>query len=182
MSNNNIDAINYKGIVSLKVIDYKSKRLKKQATIHNNGSDTLFYFLCNCLAKNYSEDYAPLAIDAFANTYSNTSNEDALQSALAYRVLLSSQNVIKDLKIKLDDTIITTYSYAVKFSTIIPYALIINSEKNIKCLQLHAKLSQADKLNSLLAWVNIDGGIEVKDGEALLVEWNMGFANPISTQ
>lgn len=40
----NIDAIKYEGVVTLKLIDEKTKIVRKQFNIHNEGSRNLFYF------------------------------------------------------------------------------------------------------------------------------------------
>lgn len=85
----NIDAIKYEGVVTLKLIDEKTKILRKQFNIHNEGSKNLFYFLCRCLAKSYDESMTPLAIDASANTLGN--EDEVFKSSLSYRILLSNQ-------------------------------------------------------------------------------------------
>lgn len=82
-----INSLTYEGIVKLKIIDEKSKRVKKQLSLHNNGTNTLFYFLCNCLANKLYNDYSPIAIDALVSDYYENS---AINSDLAYRVILSS--------------------------------------------------------------------------------------------
>lgn len=175
-----INSLTYEGIVKLKLIDEKSKRVKKSLSLHNEGTDTLFYFLCNCLANKWYSDYSPVAIDASLIEYT----EDTLinNSALAYRVILSSQNVLKNITEEYtksnNTTGILNYSYVTKFTAIIPYSIILNADSPIRCLQLHAKLSQSDKFNSLLAYINLSEPITVKQGEALLIEWNLGFQNP----
>lgn len=174
------NGLSYEGVVSLKIIDAKSKNIKKQFNIHNNGSNTLFYFLCKCLKKEYDEQYAPLAIDASTQEYIE-GNEDSFTSCLAYRVLLSDQGILENVKITLNENELMIYSYVTRFSAIIPYSVMTLGESNdttIKCFQLHAKLSQSDKLSSLLAWINLEEGIAIANGEALLIEWNMGFTNP----
>lgn len=174
-----INSLTYEGIVKLKIIDEKSKRVKKQLSLHNNGTNTLFYFLCNCLANKLYNDYSPIAIDALVSEYYENS---AINSDLAYRVILSSQGVVKDVKEEYtkDDktTAYLQYAYVTKFTAIIPYSIILNHSVPIKCLQLHAKLSQSDKIDSLLAYVNLSEPVYVNQGEALLVEWNLGFQNP----
>ena len=170
-------SMNYECVVSLNVLDTKSKKIKKQYNIHNEGSKTLFFFLCKCLIKEYDEQYAPLAIDAFTSYYRE--GESVIQSCLAYRVLLSNKSILKDVKITLEDNEIINYDYVARFSTIIPYSIITTGVNggSIKCFQLHAKLSSSDKLDSLLAWINLEEGITINQDEALLIEWNMGFKN-----
>lgn len=59
-----VNSLSYEGIVILKIINEKTKKIKKEKIIHNNGTDSLFFFLCKCLADQYDRNYGPLAIDA----------------------------------------------------------------------------------------------------------------------
>lgn len=173
--NNNIDSINYQGVVSLKLIDEKTKLVKKTLTVHNEGSSNLFYFLCRCLAKSYDESMAPLAIDASYNTLN--SENDYFSTALSYRALLSQNQVVKNFTAIISENNYINYSYVTRFSAIIPSSIIIG-EGNLKCFALYSKLSQYDTVGSLLAWINIEEGVSFSEGEALLIEWNLGFTNP----
>ena len=172
----NSNTLSYTGIVDLKIIDTKTKKVKKAITTHNEGAPALFYFLCNCLAKNYDRIYAPSAIDASDTPYDS---KGTLTSILAYRVLLSKPSVHSD--VKYDGETQITFDYCTRFSAIIPNTAM--KSQIIKNLQLHSSRSSGDSINSLIAWVNIKGeeGITVNTGESLLVEWNMGFKNPSTT-
>lgn len=175
----NIDAIKYEGVVTLKLIDEKTKIVRKQFNIHNEGSRNLFYFLCRCLAKSYDESMTPLAIDASKNTLGN--ENEVFNSSLSYRVLLSSQQVIKDFNVVVGDKQIS-YDYVTRFSAIIPSSVVVGGTDqgtSLKCFALYSKLSQYDTTGSLLAWINIEEGVFFNAGEALLVEWNLGFTNPV---
>lgn len=177
--NKNIDSINYEGIVSIKIIDEKSKRIKNNFIVHNEGSPLLFYFLCASLTGNYSNFYAPTSLDASKNIYKG--NGDTFITSLAYRPLISNSNIVKDFKITKDKEDIYSYDYVARFNAIIPYTLLINQDNEsatLKCFQLHAKSSQKDQIGSLLAWINVENGVNINAGEAILVEWNLGFANP----
>ena len=183
-----MDDLIYKGIVNLKIINSKTKLIKRSKTIFNNGTDALFFFLCKCLAQQYDKQYSPLAIDAYSNSFTirdgDLDNKNV--SALSYRILLSSQGTMKDYQhtITLDDDTIITYKYAyiARFSALIPFSAIIGTgeSKYLKALGLHSSSSSADVVDSLLAYINIpdEKGIEIKQGESLLIEWNMGFRNP----
>lgn len=172
--------LNYEGIVRLKIINTRTQKIREKIAIHNEGSNSLFYFLCSCLVGIYDKEYAPLALDALNSNYSaNTPDNSA--SILSYRILLTKTNIIKNITIKLDNNDSVTYPYVASFNAMIPYhAIMAPSSKNkeIQCIQLHSKLSQADKLDSLLAWVNLPKVVTITEGEALLVEWNLGFTNP----
>lgn len=172
----NSNTLSYAGIVDLKIIDTKTKRVKKSITTHNEGAPALFYFLCNCLAKTYDRIYAPSAIDASDQKIS--SKDDTVTSILAYRVLLSKPSVHSDVAYKYDSVNSITFDYCTRFSAIIPNTAM--KSPTIKNLQLHSSRSSGDSIDSLIAWVNIGGdeGITVDTGESLLVEWNMGFKNP----
>ena len=167
----------YNGIVKLSIIDAKTKKIKNNRIIHNNGTENLFFFLCKCLAKQYDTLLAPLAIDASASEYDDKNNA-SLKSSLAYRVLLSSQGVVENQTIKIDEDTTKTYQYITRFSAIIPYSAILSNENLLKCFQLHSSIAQNDRVSSLLAYINIPNGVPVSSGEALLIEWNMGFKNP----
>ena len=178
-NNNNINAINYEGIVSLNIIDQKSKKIKSKKIIHNNGSKNLFYFLCRCLTQNYSAISTPLAIDASLDDVNNESSD--IESCLAYRTLLSGRSVLNNVTIKDNNNMDIVYDYVARFTAIVPYTTIVatsSGEHRIKSFQLHSTLN--DKTDSLLAWINLDSSIPISEGEAFLVEWNMGFTNPIS--
>ena len=175
----NIDTIKYEGVVTLKLIDEKTKILRKQFNIHNEGSKNLFYFLCRCLAKSYDESMTPLAIDASANILGN--EDEVFKSSLSYRILLSNQQVIKDFNVIVGDKEIK-YDYVTRFSAIIPSSVIVGGNSqgtSLKCFALYSKLSQYDTTGSLLAWINIEEGVLFSAGEALLIEWNLGFTNPV---
>lgn len=164
------DYLCYKGIVNLKIINAKNKKVKFTKTIYNNGTDSLFLFLCNCLVQQYDRNYAPIALDASGEEIKNGDN---ITTSLAYRCLLSNQGVIKNFSINND-----VYGYVARFSTIIPFSAVL-SGGSLKNLQLHSSVSSQDKISSLLAYINIPGddGIKINQGEALLVEWNLGFKN-----
>ena len=144
---NNVQSLIYEGVVRLKIIDNSNQKIKKSFVIHNEGSNSLFYFLCSCLTKNYDNDYAPLAIDALAYSYDNNDTNTNVQSALAYRILLSRVGVLKDVSIKLDgEETEINYPYVANFNAMIPYHAIVtasgnNDTKTIKCIQLHSSLS-----------------------------------------
>ena len=174
----NSNTLSYTGIVDLKIIDTKTKKVKKSIITHNDGTPALFYFLCNCLAKNYDRIYAPSAIDASDTPYDSNGT---LTSILAYRVLLSKPSVHSDVTYKYDGETQITFDYCTRFSAIIPNTAMRSNV--IKNLQLHSSIAGVDSVGSLIAWVNIGGdeGITVNTGESLLVEWNMGFKDPTST-
>ena len=174
----NVNSLTYEGVVKLKIINDKSKKIKKSITIHNNGTDNLFFFLCKCLAKQYDSLLAPLALDASSSTYDEKS-PTSLSTSLAYRVLLSPQGVIAGSDSKIAEG--TSYAYVTRFSAIIPFSSITSGKNTLKCFQLCSSLSQNDKVGSLLAYINIPEGVSITSGEALLVEWNMGFKNPTSS-
>ena len=171
--------LSYNGIVKLNIIDAKTKGVKNSRVIHNNGTDNLFFFLCKCLAKQYDTLLAPLAIDASATQY-DEKNNNTLTTSLAYRILLSSQGVIENATIKNNEGNLESYKYMTRFSAIIPYSAILTNQNTLKCFQLHSSIAQNDRVSSLLAYINIPEGVPVSSGEALLIEWNMGFKNPDS--
>lgn len=182
-NDNNVNFLNYNGIVTLKLINQRNKRIKSVKTIHNNGTKNLFNYLCNALKGTILSNGAPKAIDACKYTFED-SNLAAIKTSLAYRVLISGKSIINDFK----DDKNENYDYITRFSAIIPYSAILSdaiegNKSTIKNLQLHSHLSQKDNEESLLAYINLgDDSIEISEGEALLVEWNIGFKNPTITQ
>ena len=140
---NNVQSLIYEGVVKLKIINNSNKKIKKSFVIHNEGSNSLFYFLCSCLTKNYDNDYAPLALDALNYSYNGneTNTNNNLQSALAYRILLSKIGVLKDISIKLEGgKTEINYPYVANFNAMIPYHVILtasgddNKAKKLKCI------------------------------------------------
>lgn len=169
--------LSYEGIVNLKLINERTKRIKKSFTLHNEGTKNLFYFLCNCLLNKIDdtmESYFPASIDVSNSTYSG---EGTLNSSLAYRVLFSNSALIQGAKFNYNDGELL-FDYTVKFSAIIPFSAFLSGQNTVRCLQLHSSVAANDKIGSLLAYLNFESGITVEDGDALLIEWNMGFLNP----
>ena len=170
--------LSYEGIVNLKLIDEKAKRVKKSLTLHNKGTNNLFYFLCGCLTHNSNlNSYSPAAIDVGGTEYNDTESA-AWESSLAYRVLLSNKSLVQNVKSNYGDKEVT-FPYVARFSVIIPYSAFLGVSPEIKCIQLHSSAASTDKICSLLAYLNLtEDTIVLNEGNALLIEWNMGFLNP----
>lgn len=171
--------LSYEGIVNLKLIDEKTKRVRKSLILHNKGTNNLFYFLCGCLTHNSNlNSYSPAAIDVGGTEY-NEEESAAWESSLAYRVLLSNKSLVQNVKSNYGGEEVT-FPYAARFSAIIPYSAFLGVTAEVKCIQLHSSAASTDKIGSLLAYLNLTGedAIKLDEGNALLIEWNMGFLNP----
>lgn len=183
------DALMYSGKVTVQVKNMKTKKIVSERVIKNAGTINLFEFLCNCLLGQYESSKKPNYLDASAQAYNLTTNQNTsgFQSDLFYRSILNDSNKAKITEqVILDDgTLASVFNWHVKFS-----AALLRNQLNdeartngITSLALFTNPNLVDNNEAMLAWVNLinEAGaiepIQISENQTILVEWDLSFNN-----
>ena len=163
MSINN--TFEYHGNVRIRKLNTKNKKVLEEFEIKNEGTQSLFTFLCYALIGDFDQGKMPKYIDA--STQSKDSK--SIESALSYRSLITSKKINK-----IDSNISALYT-----ATIAKNQLKANSA--LKSIYLTNSPSSSDMNDSILAKIDLTTEVEIADNQALIIEWDLSFTNTSTT-
>lgn len=173
------NGLGYSGVVTIKTYSIKNSKILRQQIIKNRGTVDLFKFLCSCLIQQYNGNNAPRYLDASTETIKFKDNSiselEPISPALSYKSKLSNIQLVSDF---VDSTYadISGKNWHAVFSANIVFGQLRSATAPIKSLQLYASQSSQDVITPL-AYINLEEEIQLKAGEALIVEWDMSFNN-----
>jgi hypothetical protein len=186
------EPVKYTGIVSLNLLDRRGLQIKRQ-TIKNNGVNNLFFLLCNLLngeltnARHNLSDANSILLNiqsqiprflaigspknVIGTSIDMTKLQDATEMGLNQRFLLTTNSVTS---VDANGVVFTQWSCN------IPHTSVGNAE--IKELGLHpSEIGGANGASDLLARIitttGQNPGIQIGDGQSLLVNWKIFFTN-----
>ena len=165
------ESISYNGQVTIKIYDKKRKKIIDTKKIKNNGTLSLFKFLCRCLIDNYESNQRPRYLDASSDIIEMTSKTQIqkFNSCLYYRSILTPSPLLE----RVDNVY-------VKFSAQILRGQLNSSGSDvIKSLVLTSSPDSSDTSSSILAWINLpeEAQIEIGENQTILIEWQLAFNN-----
>ena len=187
MSNTKIispESISYSGQVTIKIYDKKRKKIIGTKKIKNNGTLSLFKFLCRCLIDNYESNQRPRYLDASSDIIEMTSKTQIqkFNSCLYYRSILTPSPLLERVEqdTQSSGNIMNSNNVYVKFSAQILRGQLNSSGSDvIKSLVLTSSPDSSDTSSSILAWINLpeEAQIEIGENQTILIEWQLAFNN-----
>ena len=177
--------IGYKGNINVKV--QRGNKIISNKNYHNTGNQSLFRFLCECLAGNYYDDLRPVKIKLFSgsnsedisNPYSWITNgtEGTVDTPVATPLALTYTNVaaIEDIT--------DNYKYTVSYEFKIPYTYINTSV--YKAAIYAGNENDKTKWSAIFGFLNEDESgwdpIEITNADqqyyTLVLTWTMTISN-----